>query len=231
MMSEPPPAALTLKRQVSATGVLIAALEHAWHAITARHPDLPAAQIIVGQGSSRGGRGGLLLGHLAADRWQAVTRDGERVHELLIAGEGLAQGAEEVFTTVLHEAAHALALARQIADTSRDGRYHNQHYKTLAEELGLVVQRDRQLGWSTTTLPAATRARYAPVIAQIAAAITSHRLHEPATASARNLRAALCGCPRRIRVAPGTLAAGQIMCALCDQPFAMPAALGEGGAL
>jgi len=103
---------LTLKRQRTGTGVLIAALEDAWRTIATRHPDLPAAQIIVGQGSSsRSGRG-LLLGHLAADRWQRDD-DAGLVHELLIGGEGLALGAADVFTTQLHEAAHALAIARQ----------------------------------------------------------------------------------------------------------------------
>jgi hypothetical protein len=222
-MSELTAAALTLKRQRAGTGVLIAALEDAWQAIAECHRDLPAAQIIVGQGSSRQRGRGLLLGHLAPDRWRQAGRRGELVHELLIAGEGLAQGADDVFTTVLHEAAHALAVARRIADTSRDGRYHNHHFKTLAEELGLVVARDEQLGWSTTTLPADTRARYARQIAAIAAAITSHRLPEPTTPAGRNLAVAVCGCPRRIRVAPSILQAGAITCEICHQPFRSPA--------
>lgn len=221
-MSRPAAPALTLKRQRAGTGVLIAALEDGWRAIATRHPDLPAAQIIVGQGSSsRSGRG-LLLGHLAPERWQPDD-DAELVHELLIGGEGLALGAADVFTTELHEAAHALAIARQIADTSRDGRYHNHRYRDLATELGLDVTRDPVLGWSTTTLPAHTRARYARQIAAIAAAITSHRLPEPTTPAGRNLAVAACACPRRIRVAPSILRAGAITCEICHQPFSTPA--------
>jgi len=227
-MSRPAAPALTLKRQPAGTGVLIAALEDGWRAIATRHPDLPAAQIIVGQGSSsRSGRG-LLLGHLAADRWQPDD-DGELVHELLIGGEGLALGAADVFTTELHEAAHALAIARQIADTSRDGRYHNHLYRQLAEELGLIVQRSRHLGWNTTTLSPAMRQRYAPQIAAIDAAITRHRLPEPSLRGGRNLAAAACGCPRRIRVAAGTLLAGAITCELCGEAFATQPAIAEGG--
>jgi len=222
---------LTLKRQAG-TGALIAALEHAWQAIQAQHPDVPAAQVIVGQGSGHGR--GLLLGHLAPDRWQPAGRPDALLHELLIAGEGLALGAQDVFTTELHEAAHALAIARGIADTSRDGRYHNASYKTIAEELGLIITRDRTLGWSTTELPEHTRARYAADIDAIAAAITAHRLPEPAATTARNLAAAVCGCeiPRRIRVAARTLAAGAITCDLCRRQFAVaPATADQGGGL
>jgi hypothetical protein len=213
--------ALTLKRQPG-TGALIAALQDAWRTIQADHPDVPAAQVIVGQGSGRGR--GLLLGHLAPDRWHPAAQPEALIHELLIAGEGLALGADDVFTTVLHEAAHALAVTRAIADTSRDGRYHNAAYKALAEELGLVVTRDRTLGWSTTQLTEPTRARYTAQIDAIAAAITAHRVPEPAATTGRNPAAAVCGCenPRRIRVAPRTLAVGTITCELCREPFAVP---------
>jgi hypothetical protein len=218
--------ALTLKRQPAAAA-LIGALEHAWQQIAARHPDLPKVQIIVGQGSGHRG-GGLLLGQLSPERWQPTARSGELVHELLIGGEGLARGPADVFGTELHEAAHALALTRGIADTSRDGRYHNQRYHQLARELGLHVQRDAQLGWSITSLPPMTRARYQSAIAAIADAITRYRLPEAPATAGRNLTVALCACPRRIRVAPATLRAGQITCELCQQPFAARSGAGAG---
>jgi hypothetical protein len=216
MTSEHPATALTLKRQ-PAGATLVAALEHAWQQIRNRHPDLPAVQIVIGQGS--GHRGGLLLGQLAPERWQPTDDSGQLVHELLVGGEGLARGPVDVFTTLLHEAAHALALARQIADTSRDGRYHNQRYRQLAHELGLDVQRDAQQGFSTTSLTALARARYQTAISAIADAITLHRLPEPAAAAGRNLSVAVCACPRRIRVAQGTLRAGPITCEICAQAF------------
>lgn len=229
MSSERSSRPLTLKRQCPAAARLVAALEDAWQEIRERHPDLPAVQIIVGQGSGRGT--GLLLGHLAPDRWRSAGHEGELVHELLIAGEGLADGADEILTTLLHEAAHALAVARRIADTSRDGRYHNAAFKTLAEELGLTVTRDPTIGWSDTQLPEHTRARYAGQITAIDAAITAHRLAEPAPGSGRNLAAAVCACavPRRIRVAPRTLAGGAIICELCDHPFAVASATADQG--
>ncbi|MEA2309349.1 MAG: hypothetical protein QOI65_1635, partial [Thermoleophilaceae bacterium] len=200
--------------------MLLAALERAWRAIGEHHPDLPPAQIVIGQGS--GQRGLLLLGHLAPDRWQPTDGRGALRHELLIAGEGLARGAIDVFTTALHEAVHALALARGIADTSRDGRYHNKRYRHLAQEVGLEVERDTRTGWSETTLPPATQARYQPAIDELGRAITLHRLREPAAPRGRKVPAAVCGCPRRIRVAPSVLEAGEITCAICHQPFTTP---------
>ena len=72
-------------------------------------------------------------------------------------------------------------------------------------------------------LPEHTRDRYAADIDAIAAAITAHRLPEPAATTGRNLAAAVCGCelPRRIRVAPRTLALGAITCELCQPAFAV----------
>ena len=60
----------------------------------------------------------------------------------MISGEGLRRTPDEVLGTLLHEAAHALAHARGIKDTSRQGRYHNKHFKTCAEQLGLAVEHD-----------------------------------------------------------------------------------------
>src|SRR6266511_374819 len=74
--------------------------------------------------------GRLVLGHFAAHCWQ--VGDDDR-HELLVGGEGLRRGARDVLATMLHEAGHGLAAARNLKDTSRQGRYHNAKYKALAE--------------------------------------------------------------------------------------------------
>lgn len=210
---------LTLKRQSR----LVAALEAAWAEVMQRHPELPPVALIVGQGSGHRG-GGLVLGHFAAERWQPAGAEGVYVHELMIGGEGLRRGAGEVFATLLHEAAHALARVRGIQDTSRQGRYHNKRFKQLAEELGLVIERDPRIGWSLTTLPAATAERYAAAIDALDRAIALHRRSEPTGGGASgrgNLLAATCQCdpPRRIRVAPSTLASGPIVCAICADAF------------
>ena len=75
-------------------------------------------------------------GHHAPGRWNAA---GEQYAEIMISGEGLRRAPADVLGTLLHEAAHALAHARGIKDTSRQGRYHNKHFKAHAEQLGLTV--------------------------------------------------------------------------------------------
>ncbi|GAA1840913.1 hypothetical protein GCM10009836_20310 [Pseudonocardia ailaonensis] len=145
---------------------MIRALERAWSAIRARHPEIPAVVIVVGAGSGTGPE--LKLGHFAAMRWGAdpdeTAADGlkpDRLPEVFVGGEGLARGPADVLATLLHEAAHALAHVRGIKDTSRQGRWHNAKFKALAEELGIAVTKDPKIGWSPTTLHNEMRRSYA----------------------------------------------------------------------
>ena len=124
--------------------------------------------------------------------------------------------------TLLHEAAHGLAQARGIQDTSRQGRYHNHRYATLARELGLEVTSVQPIGWSATTVPDTTAAAYAGQLEDLAAALVLWRSQEHRIRSgprSRNLLAATCSCGRRIRVAKTTLAEAPILCGACAQPF------------
>ena len=93
----------------------------------------------------------------------------------MISGEGLRRTARDVLGTLLHEAAHALAAARGIKDTSRQGRYHNTKYKMLAEELGITVTFDPTIGWSTHTVPTPPPRHYAGQLAALQAAMTLWR--------------------------------------------------------
>ena len=107
-------------------------------------------------------------------------------------------------------------------DTSRQGRYHNRRYATLAGELGLEVTSVQPIGWSATTVPGATAAAYAGQLEELAAALVLWRRQEHRIGTgprSRNLLAATCGCGRRIRVAKTTLAEAPILCAACQQPF------------
>jgi hypothetical protein len=199
-----------------AASLLVAALEHTWQSIRSRHPQVPEAVLVVASGAE-GKR--LNLGHFAPHRWQV---NGSDRHEVLVGGEGLQRGPLEVLGTLLHEAAHGLAQARGIQDTSRQGRYHNRRYATLAHELGLEVASIQPIGWSATTVPEQTAAAFAGQLEELAAALVLWRRQEhrsgPGTRS-RNLLAATCGCGRRIRVAKTTLAQAPILCAACEQPF------------
>lgn len=200
------------------TAPLVAAIEAAWTAIQTTHEDVPEVVVTIGSGSSAKG---LRLGHFAADRW---VRGEDAVHELFVGGEGLARGGADVMGTLLHEAAHAAAQARGVQDTSRQGRYHNQKFKAIAESFGLVIEHDAKIGWSVTALPAGAAAHYAATISSLDAAITAHRraeLHgaEGGRKSNNNGAAAVCSCGRKIRASLAVLDAGPIVCGLCGDEF------------
>ena len=201
-----------------AASAVVAALERAWTTIRTRHPEVPQAVVILGAGSEA--RKGLFkLGHFAAARWHV---NGDRRAEVLVSGEGLQRGARDVLDTLLHEAAHGLAHARDVKDTSRQGRYHNRHFARLAAELGLDVACDPKIGWSLTTVPDQLATVYAEQLADLDAALTLWRYAEQQTgqtSTSRNLLACQCPCGRKLRTSRKTLEEGPVLCGLCDEPF------------
>ncbi len=201
-----------------AASACIAAMERAWTAIRARHPEVPEVVVVLGAGSEAR-RGLFKLGHFAAARWQVAET---RRAEVLVSGEGLGRGARDVLATLLHEAAHGLADARGIQDTSRQGRYHNRRYARLAGEVGLEVARDAKTGWSQTTVPDQLAEVYADVLGDLDAALKLWRYAEqqlPASTGSRNLLACACPCGRKLRVAKATLEQAPIWCGACEEPF------------
>ena len=194
---------------------LVAAIDGTWSAIRARHPEVPEVVITLGSGS---GTGALTLGHFHPGAWQ---RGGDRLPELFVGGEGLARGALSVLGTLLHEAAHGVASARGIKDTSRQGRYHNIRFHLLAAELGLETAQDGGLGWNVTTVPGQTAGIYAPCLDALTAALVAWRHPDGARgrASSNNGLAARCPCGRRIRVSATVLAAAPITCGACGGDF------------
>lgn len=213
---------------------MVAALEGAWAVIREHNPQVPPAVIVLGSGSIGARAGSLRLGHFAAMRWHHDNTedadearegdDGEKaggqLAEVFVGGEGLQRGAVDVLGTLLHEATHALADVRGIKDTSRQGRYHNAKFKTLAEELGIEVTKDPRIGWSDTTVPTVTGELYADTVVALAEALQLYRAPEPtSTGKSKSPPACVCQCDRRIRVAPSVLEAGPITCGICETDF------------
>jgi len=98
----------------------------------------------------------------------------------------------------------------------------NRRYAQLAVELGLEVTSVQPIGWSATTVRAATASAYAGQLEDLAAALVLWRRQEARIGGgprSRNLLASSCGCGRRIRVAKTTLAEAPIVCGRCEQPF------------
>ncbi|WP_330178978.1 hypothetical protein OHB26_20975 [Nocardia sp. NBC_01503] len=200
------------------TGLLVTALEKAWAAIRFRHPDVPEVVLTVGAGST--GSSELTLGHFAQNRW---VRGEYELHELFVGGEGLQRGAADVLGTLLHEAAHGVAATRGIKDTSRQGRWHNERFRTLGEELGLAIANHPKIGWSVTTLPDRTGELYQEELDELTFALVAYRRREPdrrgGRKSSNNGMSAVCECGRKIRVSRSVFEAGPIYCGNCGGAF------------
>lgn len=81
----------------------------------------------------------------------------------------------------------------------------------------------------TTNVPDSTRADYADTLAQLGAALRLFRAMEPVTdgPTKKKTPACVCGCGRRIRVAPSVLEAGPITCGVCGTDFEADAAIDQ----
>ncbi len=206
---------------------IVTALEAAWAAIQQRHPEVPDVVVITGTAAQKGGD---RWGHHWPQRW-TLARGTGRVPELFIAGELLQHGGRAVMQTLMHEATHALATVREVADVSDGGRYHNRRFAELARELGLTPPTSpaRRVGLADVELGDSTAAAYADTIAAIDAAAQVYLEDQGATGGASttggarsgNRRTVTCACdpPRRISITPAQLDAGPLLCGLCHKPF------------
>lgn len=212
-----------------AAGRLVDALEIVWIAIRRRHRELPEVVVIIGPGDHGKRR---KWGHFSPGRWarsarsSAAATEVERVHEVLLAGESLERDAAETVGTLLHEAAHALAEARGVKDTSRKGQYHNGKYRQVAEEIGLDVAKHPRIGWSLTTLRPETAEAYAVEIEGLRATQEATRNarrrwggEEKAAARKRTMWACGCSEPRRFALAKREAEKAPIICAACESEF------------
>jgi hypothetical protein len=253
----------------AATGSsLIAALEHTWATIRQQRPELPQVVFITGTGLRHATATGVdaTWGHFGAQRWVAgrpqpttppATEAGQpaglhlapdRKPELFVAGECFAEGATHTLTTILHEATHALAHARRVKDTSRQGKYHNRRFLELAAELDLewppAAKAHPVSGFSEVRLSEVAQSFYADTIAELDTAIGLHldtfRRLRPAGGHADpggttapegdgegeggkafNRAKLVCDCypERSIRVSPKQAERGPILCGVCGGQF------------
>ncbi|HEV7976399.1 hypothetical protein [Amycolatopsis sp.] len=147
------------------------AVEQLWAEIRRRHADVPEAVLVIASGTM--GTTTEIHGHFARSRWH-VGEDQDPRAEFFLGAEGLRRPASEILGTTLHEAAHGLAVTRDIVDVS-DGRYHNKRFAELAREMGITVSKEDRNGWSATTVPAATAAAYRDRLDALDAALTVWR--------------------------------------------------------
>lgn len=159
---------------------IVSLLEDAYKVLQDRTPDLPEVFFKLDHGRTLNAQ---VWGHFSPNAW---TADGAPRHEVMIASECLAAGAEQVLQTLIHEAVHALAEARGVKETSRQGRYHNKRFIALAEELGLTYDTprnyvdgklvpDERIGWSHVVMTQETTVRYMGVLDLLRKEITAYR--------------------------------------------------------
>lgn len=79
-------------------------------------------------------------------------KDREKKYEINIVAESLNRPLIEILCTLLHEIIHLYNAINNIKDLSRNGTYHNKSFKESAESHGLIIEHDKRLGWSFTTL-------------------------------------------------------------------------------
>lgn len=201
---------------MSSTADVIRALEDGWASIHRHHPNLPDVVIVVGPTS----KGGKLtrLGHFAKARWHG--EGDQRWGEVLVSAESLQRPAPEVFTTLLHEATHALADATGIKDTSRNGVYHNTRFRDLAEELGCECCKGGRIGWTTPGLKDWAAEEYAFDVARIGAAMRAWRgIEATGESKTKQPTKATCGCGRILRMSEKVFEQGAVTCGLCGEDF------------
>ncbi len=224
---------MTQTRKIPNTAsAVVRVLEDIWAAIQERHPDVPSVYVTVGMGSTPQG---LKLGHFGAFRWH-TDDDDPGAHELFVGGEGLKGGPVNVLNTLLHEAAHALAVVRGVQDTSRQGRYHNARFMELAREIGLEPTGAID---GNCVVPDTTELEYVSELAQLQAELDRWRETEfgidwdqltregtgdtvkitKTPAQPRSKAVVSCDCDRRIKIAKAALERAPITCGACGSQF------------
>jgi hypothetical protein len=223
---------------------IVSALEVAYEAVRKNHNDLKPVLFIVGTGFDGRRK---KWGHFRPKYWElpapselslvlngdeqftAEPRNETPLDEIFVSGEGLSQGAEHTFTTIVHEAAHVVAAARGIKEVTGTGAYHNRRFLALAQELGMrypFERPDRRIGFSAVVLTDEALKLYSPVISALSDALHAHLpLNRPRKAAkkAQGLLKAVCPCNRTIRLSKRSFDKGPAICGVCEEPFAVAA--------
>lgn len=205
---------------------VVAACEQAWQAVQERHEGVPDVVIILGDGK------GQIRGHFHPKSWHSSQK--VTMHEVLIAGQRLADGPDGVLSTLIHEAVHAYCQEHDIKETSRQGRYHNKRFAAVARDFGLDVTEAAGIGHSNTSLSEGTAEAYTEAHTALKEAIDLYKRtpmtlaqifgpegedEKPKTSSK-----AICECvpERELTISKKKLEEGPIICGLCEAHFQHP---------
>lgn len=87
-------------------------------------------------------------GHVTVSKvWKKAEEDR---HELNISADWLNRPIENIVATMIHEMTHLYNIAKGIQDCSRNGTYHNKHFKEEAEKHMIEIEKHEKYGWTIT---------------------------------------------------------------------------------
>jgi len=193
------------------------ALERVWTTIRTIHPDVRPALITVHSATKN------VRGSFSPLSW--IVGHGKLGDEVHVSSTILNEGGASVLQTLLHEAAHSVAVTRGVKEVSRQGRYHNLAFAELAVELGLVVAQHSEIGIVTTDITEQTRATFCNVLRELDECIDAYQKwaldKEKAgkKGKSRLLKATCPSCGRIIRASQKTFDLGVILCQPCLTAF------------
>lgn len=202
----------------------IAVLETIWKEIQVHNPDVQDAILVIYLYRYMPVRGSY-----ARRSWRLKGSDGtcDQVH---IDSTILNEGAMSIIETLLHEAAHSMGEKRGIKNTSRQGRWHNRNFAKLADEIGLIAERDTRIGYTTPDIKPETKLLYADLARVLETTLSSYQDRDMAMTAGRgggaggargntSIKAVCPECGRIIRGSLKTFAAGDILCDPCGRAF------------
>ena len=216
--TEPEPVKVPVIAGNTPTVAILSALDSALSIVRETNPSIPTALAVV----ISTGRG-KFHGSFQASQWEDTDTTGAvlgKRHELVMSSESLARGGKDTLVTLIHEAMHAQAHATGIKDTSRQGRFHNDKFRSLAEGAGLTCAKDSGGSCTTTGLQSWAEILYAPVIAALDSVLVTHRIKVKAVVTPAKLTVRVaCGCGLPVTLPIKWYSdhgADNMLCGLCD---------------
>ena len=122
--------------------------------------ELPEVFITITPGKSKKSS---VYGTFSADVWAKngdVTYDenGNEIieivdnrHEISMSAEYFTRPIPNWCATLQHEMVHLYCQVNNLKDTSNNNTYHNKTFKREAEKRGLIIEKEKTIGWSVTT--------------------------------------------------------------------------------
>jgi predicted SprT family Zn-dependent metalloprotease len=153
--------------------------------------------------------------------YQPWEVNGEGFNEIAFTAEMFAKGGEFVLGILLHEVAHSLNHAEGVKDCSAN-QYHNKHFKSRAEGLGLKTVEIKGKGHAWTEITEFGLKRWSKALKVIEAALEITAIsQDKAKPKSRNtnLIKATCDCENIIRTSKSVLESG-VECQECGSKFA-----------